>query len=79
MDLVEAGRKVLRWQRAQGEPADDLRLASPAHEEAMDATEDARLPYILATFPKAEVQFICLARGDAELQRSKMKKAPDTP
>jgi len=32
----------------------------------------------LANFPKAEVQFMCLSAGDAELQRSKLRKEPDT-
>lgn len=41
-------------------------------------TEEARPPYILANFPKAEVQFMCLSAGDAEMQRPRLRKEPDT-
>lgn len=41
------------------------------------STHEAQPPYILANFPKAEVQFMCLAPGDPELSRPKMHKEPD--
>lgn len=40
--------------------------------------EEARPPYIMANFPKAEIQFMCLDRNDAELSRPKFKKDADT-
>jgi hypothetical protein len=42
------------------------------------STQEARPPYILANFPKAEVQFMCLDEKDPEVARPKLKKAPDT-
>lgn len=35
------------------------------------STNESRPPYILANFPRAEVQFMCLAAGDVELTRPK--------
>ena len=42
------------------------------------STHEASPPYILANFPKAEVQFMCLDTKDAELGRPKLHKEPDT-
>src|SRR4051812_46214013 len=36
------------------------------------STHEASPPYILANFPKAEVQFMCLDQKDAELNRPKL-------
>ncbi|MHB1076609.1 hypothetical protein [Thiobacillus sp.] len=41
-------------------------------------TSEAQPPYVLGNFPKAEIQFMCLDVGDAELVRPKMKKNADT-
>jgi hypothetical protein len=41
-------------------------------------THEAQPPYILGNFPKAEVQFMCLSRNDAELGRPKLTKQADT-
>ena len=37
-------------------------------------TTEAQPPYILGNFPKVEVQFMCLAEGDPELSRPKLRK-----
>ena len=41
-------------------------------------TYEASPPYILANFPKAEVQFMCLDSNDPELGRPRLKKTPDS-
>jgi hypothetical protein len=41
-------------------------------------TSDNPGPYIMGNFPRAEIQFMCLERGDSELTRPKMQKLPDT-
>lgn len=41
-------------------------------------TSEARPPYILGNFPKAEVQFMCLDSDDPEFNRPKLKKEADT-
>ena len=41
-------------------------------------TYEAAPPYILANFPKAEIQFMCLDQKDVELNRPKLKKEADT-
>lgn len=40
------------------------------------STAEAKPPFILGNYPKAEVQFMCLTAGDAELARPKLKPAP---
>ena len=42
------------------------------------STHEASPPYILANFPKAEIQFMCLDAKDAELNRPKLRKDADT-
>jgi hypothetical protein len=42
------------------------------------STHEASPPYILANFPKAEVQFMCLDAQDAELNRPKLRKEADS-
>jgi hypothetical protein len=42
------------------------------------STSEARPPYVVGNFPKAEIQFMCLSRGDAELSRPRLKPGPDT-
>ena len=42
------------------------------------STHEASPPYILANFPKAEIQFMCLSNEDAELSRPKLKKVADS-
>jgi hypothetical protein len=39
-------------------------------------TAEATPPFIAGNFPKAEVQFMCLDAGDAELARPKLRKEP---
>jgi hypothetical protein len=41
-------------------------------------THEAQPPYVLGNFPKAEVQFMCLAPNDSELARPRLKKEADT-
>jgi hypothetical protein len=41
-------------------------------------TTEARPPYVLGNFPKAEVQFMCLKRGDPELSRPKLENGADS-
>ena len=41
-------------------------------------THEAAPPFILGNFPKAEVQFMCLDKKDAELGRPKLRKEADT-
>jgi hypothetical protein len=42
------------------------------------STQETQPPYVLGNYPRAEVQFMCLAAGDHELQRPRLEKAPDT-
>ena len=41
------------------------------------STSEARPPYILTNFPKAEVQFMCLDANDPQLQRTHLENSPD--
>lgn len=41
-------------------------------------TEEARPPYVLGNYPKAEIQFMCLNPNDLELSRPKLSKEADT-
>ena len=41
-------------------------------------TNESSPPYVLGNFPRAEVQFMCLDKSNAELTRPKMQKTPDT-
>lgn len=41
-------------------------------------TNESSPPYVLGNFPRAEVQFMCLDKSDAELTRPKMQIKPDT-
>nr|WP_315256607.1 hypothetical protein [uncultured Duganella sp.] len=36
------------------------------------STQEAQPPYVFGNYPKAEVQFMCLSDGDAELARPKL-------
>jgi hypothetical protein len=42
------------------------------------STQESQPPYILGNYPRSEIQFMCLATGDRELQRPKLQKTPDT-
>lgn len=42
------------------------------------STQETQPPYILGNYPRSEIQFMCLAAGDRELQRPKLQKTPDT-
>jgi hypothetical protein len=42
------------------------------------ATEEAKPPYLFGNFPKAEIQFMCLTRGDPEMGRPRLTPRPDT-
>lgn len=41
------------------------------------STQEAQPPFLLGNYPKAEVQFMCLSDGDAELARPKLKPKAD--
>jgi len=40
-------------------------------------TEEAKPPFILGNYPKAEVQFRCLDKNDPELSRPTLKPVPN--
>lgn len=42
------------------------------------STHEAAPPFILGNYPKAEVQFMCLTKGDRDLVRPRLEKSPDT-
>jgi len=42
------------------------------------STQETQPPYVLGNYPRSEIQFMCLAAGDRELQRPKLQKTPDT-
>lgn len=42
------------------------------------STQETQPPYVLGNYPRSEIQFMCLAAGDRELQRPKLQKIPDT-
>lgn len=42
------------------------------------STHETQPPYILGNYPRSEIQFMCLASDDRELQRPKLQKTPDT-
>lgn len=42
------------------------------------STHETQPPYVLGNYPRSEIQFMCLAANDRELQRPKLQKAPDT-
>lgn len=42
------------------------------------STHETQPPYILGNYPRSEIQFMCIARGDPEHQRPKLVKTPDT-
>ena len=41
-------------------------------------TSEARPPYVMGNFPKAEIQFMCLSERDAELARPKLRRDADS-
>ncbi len=40
--------------------------------------QETQPPYVLGNYPRAEIQFMCLAADDPEFQRPKLQKEPDT-
>jgi hypothetical protein len=52
--------------------------AAQGKELQVVSTQETQPPYILGNYPRSEIQFMCLAAGDRELQRPKLQKAPDT-
>lgn len=42
------------------------------------SAQETQPPYILGNYPRSEIQFMCLTAGDAELQRPRLQKSPDT-
>jgi len=42
------------------------------------STQETQPPYVFGNYPRAEIQFMCLAVDDPELQRPKLQKTPDT-
>lgn len=41
------------------------------------STQEAQPPFLMGNYPKAEVQFMCVSDGDAELARPKLKPKVD--
>jgi hypothetical protein len=41
------------------------------------STQEAQPPFLLGNYPKAEVQFMCLTDGDAELARPRLRPKAD--
>jgi hypothetical protein len=60
---AEAFQEANAYCRAQGR---SLQVVS---------TNEAQPPFVFGNYPKAEVQFMCLTAGDAELARPKLKPA----
>jgi hypothetical protein len=42
------------------------------------STHETQPPYILGNYPRSEIQFMCIAKGEPEHQRPKLVKTPDT-
>jgi hypothetical protein len=42
------------------------------------STSESKPPFVFGNYLRAEVQFMCLAKGDRDLARPKMRPAPDT-
>ena len=42
------------------------------------STQETQPPYVLGNYPRAEIQFMCIAADDPEHQRPKLQKTPDT-
>lgn len=55
-----------------------LHCSSLGKEFQIVSTYETQPPYILGNYPRSEIQFMCLAPGDPELQRPKLQKTPDT-
>ena len=64
---AEAFQEANAYCRAQGR---SLQVVS---------TNEAQPPFVFGNYPKAEVQFMCLTAGDAELARPKLKPAATVP
>lgn len=41
------------------------------------STNETSPPYILGNYPRAEIQFMCLKKGDSQLGRPRLEKTPD--
>lgn len=41
------------------------------------STQGTQPPYVLGNYPRAEIQFMCIAADDPEHQRPKLQKTPD--
>ncbi len=41
------------------------------------STQETQPPYILGNYPRSEIQFMCLERGDQEFQRPRMQPTPN--
>jgi hypothetical protein len=52
--------------------------AAQGKEFQIVATNETQPPYILGNYPRSEITFMCLASGDPELQRPRLRKTPDT-
>ncbi len=42
------------------------------------STQETQPPYVLGNYPRAEIQFMCLAADDPELKRPKLQNTPDS-
>jgi hypothetical protein len=41
------------------------------------STNETAPPYILGNYPRSEIQFMCLRKGDPQLGRPRLEKTPD--
>lgn len=52
--------------------------ASLGKEFQIVSAQDSKPPYILGNYPRSEIQFMCVAEDDKELQPPKTQKGPQT-
>ena len=52
--------------------------SSQGKEFQIVSTHETQPSYILGNYPRSEIQFMCIAKGDPEHQRPKLVKTPDT-
>ena len=89
--IVPMGRDtyLIAKQQATGFPGQgnmkaEIIVEASRHCAALDkelmivSTQETQPPYVLGNYPRSEIQFMCLLKGDPELQRPKLVKTPDT-
>ncbi len=50
--------------------------AAKGQEFQLVSTNESQPPYILGNYPRSEIQFMCLSKGDSELQRPRLQPPP---